>query len=158
MHNSRIQYYVSRFQSIYNGKPWYGESFDKKLYDITNEQAFRKPGEGLHTIAELVHHIVYWRTPLIKRLEGDSTFVASMESDDNWMSMERLQSLGWPAIRQHFDASQENLIALLSDQPDSFLDEKFSERYSNEELVQGIIDHDIYHLGQIALIRKMVTT
>ena len=156
MSRERINRYVDLFKTNYNGNPWYGESIDKKLTDITDTIAFRQPASGIHCIAELLHHMTYWRMPLISRLEGNRDFNASMESEENWNDLTKLKSIGWTSIKQEFDSSQEKLTRLLPAMEDSFLDEKFHKHYSYNDLIQGIIDHDIYHLGQIGLVKKMV--
>ncbi|NJM26979.1 MAG: DinB family protein, partial [Bacteroidia bacterium] len=82
---------------------------------------------------------------------------ASMESDDNWSSLERLRQKGWDRIQKEFAESQQALTEGLAAREDGFLDSPFGKTSTFEQLVQGIAQHDVYHLGQIGLIKKMTT-
>lgn len=156
MTNTGIQHYIERFQDIYNGAPWYGETIDVKLKDISDLIAFIQPHDGAHSIAELVKHMTYWRQSLIKRLEGDEAFKGSMKSPDNWISVDSLSAMGWQKIRDEFDEAQHKIIQLLSKQNDDLLTQEYSKGKTFEYLIEGIIDHDVYHLGQIGLVKKMI--
>lgn len=155
--NSRIQHYVNRFKEIYHGDPWYGENIQTKLKDCSPDIVFRKPG-GVHSIAELVSHITYWRRALLSRLEGDKSFVPSVKSADNWVDINKLKALGWDSIRSSLELSQEKITTLLSLKDDNFLGDEYLQGKSFDYLIQAIIDHDIYHLGQIGLVRKLCET
>ena len=157
MENTRSQHYAGRFRQIYDGSPWYGDNFVSKIADITSENAFVSPVTGLHAVAQVVAHMTYWRQALISRLRNSGKpFKPSMKSDDNWPSISHLQQTGWEKTRSAFDESQAEIIKLLSGQTDSFLAVEYDKGYSIDDLVQGIIDHDIYHIGQIGLIKKLV--
>lgn len=148
--------YVNHFKEVYNGKPWYGENIVSKLNGITDELAFVRPLENVHSIAEVVAHMTYWRKSLISRLNKDESFNASVESADNWRDPSQLREEGWDKVWSDFEASQEEIVEALSRQPVTILETEYSKGYTFAYLIQGIIDHDIYHLGQIGLIRKML--
>lgn len=153
---TRIQDFVNTFQTVFEGEPWFGDSIQTKLQDVSEAQAMTQPA-GQHSIAELVAHMTYWRQTLIHKLAGDRDWKASMESDDNWPSMERLKDKGWDRIREEFAHSQQALTEGLAAKEDTFLDSPFGKTSTFEQLVQGITQHDIYHLGQIGLIKKMTS-
>jgi len=155
MKNSQIFYYSNRFKEIYNGSPWYGETVDAKLSDVSDDNAFQQPISGVHSVGEIVSHMIYWRKALIAKLEG-GTFKTSMESPDNWKNIKELKTSGWKNLKSSFDESQHTITSLLEKQSDDFLKTEYSQGISMESLIQGIIDHDIYHLGQIGLVKKMV--
>jgi hypothetical protein len=155
MSNSKIMYYVNRFNEIFNGSPWYGETFEAKVNGITDVKAFVQPFNVAHSVAEIVAHMTYWRKGLVARLEGDNTFSLSMEDADNWVSIEKLKGKGWKKIVDDFNESQNKIIHLLPRKTDDFLKDEYSKGSSYEYLIQGIIDHDIYHLGQIGLIKRL---
>lgn len=156
MKKSQILYYSNRFQEIYNGSPWYGETIDAKLNDVSDGNAFLQPINGVHSVGEIVSHMIYWRKALIARLEG-GTFNTSMESEDNWKNVEELKASGWKKLKSAFDKSQLAITTLLEKQSDDFLKTEYSQGTSMESLIQGIIDHDVYHLGQIGLVKKMIS-
>lgn len=158
MNNESINKYVNRFREVYDGTPWYGENIVSKLNDLTGELAFTRPREDVHSVAEVVAHMTYWRQSLINRLNHDTSFKASVESEDNWRDLALLRADGWEKVRANFDASQQALVETLTGQTDAILAVEYAKDHTFEHLIQGVIEHDIYHLGQIGLIRKMLTT
>jgi len=139
-----------------DGEPWYGESILTKLRDVSDEEAFTRPEERIHSIAELVAHMIYWRIPLVKRLEGDSTYKGSMDSENNWTFPDKLLAKGWEEILLELDNTQEKIVELLANQNEEWLKNTYAHNYSYLDLVQGVLDHDIYHLGQIGIVKKLV--
>jgi uncharacterized damage-inducible protein DinB len=157
MNNVRILRYVENFKEIYDGSPWYGDNIVAKIDNLTNDTAFTRPVQGMHCVAEVVSHMTYWRQSLISRLKGDPSFKASVDSEDNWKDLVRLKAMGWDTVRNALVARQEELIRLLSQQSDDLLDKEYSDGSTYDYLIRGIIGHDIYHSGQIGLIRKFVS-
>lgn len=155
MDRASITQYMNHFKAVYNGNPWYGETIASKL-DGIDDLAFVRPLENVHSIAEVVAHMTYWRKSLISRLNKDESFNASVESEDNWRDLLQLRKEGWDKVRSDFETSQDAIVEALSRQPDTILETEYSEGHTFEYLIQGVIDHDIYHLGQIGLIRKML--
>lgn len=148
--------YTRNFGEIYNGDPWLGESFMGKLEDVTEKEAFTPPAIGVHTIAELVAHVIYWRSPIIKRLKGEKNYVGLMDSPENWPSLASLKSKGWKKLLEEFDESQEQLISLLEKAKPGFYNEQYKPGVSWDQMIEGVVQHDIYHLGQLALVKKMI--
>lgn len=156
MSNPSMTQYVTHFREVYNGNPWFGENIVSKLNGITDELAFVRPREDVHSIAEVVSHMTFWRKSLISRLNNDESFHASVESEDNWRNLSLLRREGWNKVRTDFEASQETISEILGRQPATILATEYAKDHTFEYLIQGVIDHDIYHLGQIGLIRKMI--
>ncbi len=153
--NPRITYYVEQFTEVYNGKPWYGDSIYHVLAIVTPANAFWQPVDGSHTIAQLTSHIIYWRQPLIKRLDGHFDNKPSAKSEDNWKTNEQLKKVGWKSLKKLLDESQTLLVSLLAQQKDSILKTKYSDTITFQELINGIIQHDLYHTGQIAHLKSL---
>ena len=157
MNNSRIRGYIRQLQQGYYGGNWLDEDFEKKLKLVNEENAFIKPDGHIHSIAEVTSHILEWRKELIERLSSGRGAVLQMESANNWYSNDFLKLNGWAMLKAGLDASQQELILLLENKDDTFLENKCSDDMSYEWLLAGLIEHDIYHLGQIGLIYKQVT-
>ena len=153
--NKKIQELVSQFNSIYAGTPWYGVSITDILDQVNEKMAYWQPNEKGHSIAQLVWHMTYWRQSLIKRLKGESTYKGSMKSEANWSTPEKLKSIGWDNMRTLLAESQKELTTLLSEQKDSLLPKAYTEKASYEDLIVGILHHDLYHTGQIAYLKSL---
>lgn len=152
-----MTHYIEQFEAIYDGEPWFGDSFITKLAGIDARQVFTRPQEGVHSIAELISHVIFWRTPLIKRLQNDLDYRATMDDESNWYPIEKLKSKGWKALLAEFDQSQKDLIRLLKKAPANFLEEPYRNGEKLDVLVNGVLQHDIYHLGQLGLVSKMLS-
>lgn len=133
----------------YRQQPWYGPSVEEVLQDISDTQAqCRVP--GTHSINELVAHMISWRTFVLRRLQGDAQYRVS--DDLNFP-----EPLPWEKTRAALATTQEQLLQALEQFPENRLYDQVpnsSYPYTFYTLLQGIIHHDIYHLGQIALLKK----
>ena len=151
----RIYHHIHQIQELYNGGSWLDESFAKKLKNETDHTAFQQPIAGVHSVAEIVWHCIYWRNTLIKRMEGDVGYRDRTVEEFNFLPNDRLKSLGWQNLLDQFEASQQKIIGLLDAQKDEFLDDIYFENDTYDHLISGIIQHDSYHLGQIGLVQKI---
>lgn len=148
--------YTRNFTEIYGGDPWLGESFMEKLDDVSEKEAFTPPMKGVHTIAELVAHVIYWRSPIIKRLKGEKDYVGLMDSPENWPTLASLKVKGWEKLLEEFDESQTQLISLLKKVKPEFYKEQYKPGVTWDQMIEGVVQHDVYHLGQLALVKKMI--
>ena len=154
--NKEIQYLVSQLQESFNGDPWFGRNAEKLLGEVTETLAFQKPN-GQHSIAELVWHMVNWREFVISRFKKDETKDLHYFEANDWRQLDHSDRSLWQHGLQKLNETQELLINILQDQTDSILDKIVEERtYSYRNLLNGIVQHDIYHLGQIAYLVKFL--
>lgn len=156
--NILINHLLQQLQDIQKGKLWMGASYERKLNSIDESLVFVRPLPDLHSIAEILSHITFWREEaLIKIKTGKGT--KTDDCEENWLSLEKLKAKGWSAIKDEYDKSLVALIALLKEKDDSFLDElyydtDFKGEYAYSFLINGMLHHDIYHLGQLGIIIK----
>ena len=149
--------YCQQLTDVMNADLWLDENFEKKLSQIQEDQVFKRPIPELHSVAELLSHLYEWRKDLIGRLKG---FPRSIQEDDdqrNWKTNTMLKAEGWENLYTNFHKSQHEIVSFLKTKDDSYLDEKYPHSdYSYKYLVQGLIHHDCYHLGQLGLTIKML--
>ena len=79
----------------------------------------------------------------------------------NWLPNEALKTKGWAQIKKEYDNTLNELIALLQDKDDAFLskiyyDTDFKGDYPYSFLINGMLHHDVYHLGQLGMIIKLL--
>lgn len=148
------QQLAKHLRDVHFGGNWTVSNLKDVLNGITWEQAIAKVGD-LNTIAILVFHINYFIGVASKVLEGGplegndklSFDHPPITSEKDWQQM---QNKTW-ADAEHFA----NLITQLPEDKlwEFFGNEKYGTYYRN---IQGIIEHTHYHLGQIALVKKML--
>lgn len=151
-----IKCFVKHQLDIISEEPWFGDGFRSKIDQLSNAEAFSKPLPSIHSVAELISHCTEWKKEGINQLKGNLP-VLGMESADNWKTNEALKKAGWEKIRKDFYATVKELVSILETKNDDFLEELTADkRYTNRFLLEGLLDHDVYHLGQIAITIKLI--
>jgi uncharacterized damage-inducible protein DinB len=141
---------AQRLEEIYRGEPWFGESLQTKLKTVTEETAYRQPVNNKHSIAEILSHMEFWRKSFIKQLKGEDASSFSGQSPDNWPDVGALKKQGWKKQVASFEETHNQLVSLLN---------KVNGKPLNDELVtnlSGMVDHDVYHMGQIGIVKSLV--
>jgi uncharacterized damage-inducible protein DinB len=156
MNNIEIQFIISQLQETYNGEPWFGRPVVQVLADISTKTAYHKP-EGGHSILELLWHMITWREFAIDRLQGAPQLTLHYFEQMDWRALDHNDMTLWQEGKEHLKETQDQLVALLQEQTDDILGKGVAERnYSFRKLLHGLIQHDIYHLGQIAYAHKRI--
>lgn len=154
MRTTIIQNLIRQLMEVENGDLWLDENFEKKLQHVTESNAFVRPIAGLHSVAEILSHLIIWRRINIRRMNGEKVDIP-VTHPDNWKTNEELRHLGWEPILKDFYASQQDVISLLDGKDDKYL-ETVSTHHGKDfkYLVEGLVHHDFYHLGQLGLTIK----
>jgi uncharacterized damage-inducible protein DinB len=144
---------AKHLRDLHFGGNWTAASLKDVLADVTWEMAADKV-DSFHTIAELVFHMNYFIAITIKVLEGGPLEGKDAVSFD----VHQIKSENdWTALTDKTWADAEKMASLVEQLPDSKLWEPFVEaKYGTwYRAIQGPIEHCHYHLGQIALIKKL---
>ena len=112
---------------------------------------------GSKSIIELLYHILAWREILVSRLEGDFESQIEMNSEKDWKRYSGLNKQAWEEMLKRLDRNQTRLLDILKGKDDNFLDKKNNPKgYDLGVLLDSMMQHDTYHLGQIALIKSQL--
>jgi len=136
------------------GPQWHGPSLGDLLGDVTHEQAARRPARSVHTIWELVLHIMTWVDVPHERLGGVPRKDVGISED--WPALPTATADAWRAsvkrLEERHRALAETVRSLRAEQ----LDEKVAGHdYTVREMLHGVVEHGSYHGGQIALLKKL---
>lgn len=152
---NELQFIIAQLKEAYEGDPWFGRSADKLLSEVPADMAFEKPN-GQHSLAELVWHMINWKEFAISRMEAGGKELSYFEEND-WRELDHNDQTLWQKGVDRLHETQRQLIALLAKQEESILDKNVAGReYTYRKLAHGILQHDIYHLGQIAYLVKLL--
>lgn len=152
---TQIEELIREFKTIYNGSPWLGNSIKSVLEGIAPEKALETPLREVNCIAGLVSHMITWRMLLIKRMENDDTYDVNQEESFNYSNYGSTSTEIWNHLLNRLDETQNKIVDLLASQQEDFLNKKVARRtYDFRHLTHGVIQHDIYHMGQIAILKK----
>lgn len=158
MGNILIKDMIQQLKDVENADLWIDENFEKKFSQINDKTAFEQPISDMHSVAEIVSHLIEWRKEVLSRLNGNPRGL-EMNDTANWRSNEELKEQGWDHLLSDFYSSQQRVISFLEEKDDSYLyasypfaDPSFPHNF--KYLATGLIHHDLYHLGQIGIVIK----
>jgi uncharacterized damage-inducible protein DinB len=151
MMNNEVHSLIRRLEELYNGKNWVAVGAEPVLDDIEPGSALEHKVSGRHSALEVLQHINAWRTFLLRKLQGETDFDLTPETD--WISNKKLSPELWQDTVLEFKSLHIRIIEELQQLDDSALDQMVGKRrYDLRRLINGIIQHDYYHFGQIVLL------
>jgi uncharacterized damage-inducible protein DinB len=157
---------VDELRRAHDGDPWHGSPVRDVLAGVSADVAARRPIPGAHTVWEIVLHMTAWRREVARRLR---TGVADVPADGDWPPVGgdgagdgAGEEAAWEAALAALDAAHAELVRAVAALPESRLDEPLGDRrdrpagtgVSYYVMLHGVAQHDAYHAGQIALLRK----
>jgi uncharacterized damage-inducible protein DinB len=151
---------IDQFEREIAGQPWHGPSLASILEGISAEQAARKPSADAHSIWEIVLHMTGWKREVARRARGHE---ASEPAAGDWPSPGEISEQRWAAARADNRRAHEDLVDLVRGLADEELSAKVKGNpaafigagISVKATLYGLLQHDVYHAGQIALLKKM---
>jgi uncharacterized damage-inducible protein DinB len=154
----RIQDQVRRVyegDACHQGEAWHGTPVRAVLTGVTAGMAIKRVVPSVHTIWELVLHMTVWRRVVVRRIGGEP--VVHLTPQEDWPRREDETEGAWQSVLAELDDSQKRLVAAIGAMPGSQLDERVpGHDYDFYVMLHGIVQHDIYHAGQIALVKKLL--
>lgn len=154
--NKETQYIIKNLETTLSGQPWFGRGVYEVLGEIDESKAHTKPNENSHSLADLIWHMNTWAAFTLAALENKSSEdIKTIEALD-WRTIEPAKHT-WKAGLAELKSTHERIIKLLKEKEDDFLSEIVPNRqYNYRFMLNGLAQHNIYHLGQIAYIKKML--
>ena len=153
-----IDYIITTLKSVLEGEPWYGKAVMSILRDVNPALAYEKPNENSHSFIELLYHMITWAEFTLKSLEKDKQIDMVAFEKLDWREIDRREHT-WEKGMAQFKVTHDLIIELLRTKDDAVLSEKVDYReYNNRFLLHGLIQHDIYHAGQIAYATKLLSS
>lgn len=139
---------INTLKHTYEKNAWHGPSVKEALADVSEQQSTNRIGDS-HSIIELVTHMTAWRNYVTEKLNGNDTF--ELTDEQNFPNEK-----DWNNALANLEQSQLNLLKALSETSDEKLNEMVPGRkFKFHVMLHGIIHHDLYHTGQIVLLKKI---
>ncbi len=150
---TELERFNKLFADHYSGEPWIEINLIQTLNGINEGEANRKLG-NLNTVWQIVNHMISWRETLLKRIQNQN--IAAPENNF-FDTVADVSHEAWELTKARLGFSQDALLGYLSPANAVNLDEHPNGGvYTRYELIQAILQHDIYHLGQLVLIKKLL--
>lgn len=135
------------------GDPWHGPGVKQALEGIPQGDAFLRVSPEVHTVAEIVSHMSTWIQHVRKSL-GGSQPVEKVTPEQDWPS--DFDSDDWDRVLKGLDDDYEQLVKRVGQLAEcEILESVPGTETTRFDLVMGILLHNIYHAGQISLLKKM---
>jgi len=155
VHSNEITRLESQLRLAFEGPAWHGPAVLELLRDVTPVEAAARPIEGAHTIWELVLHLTATYDLVLDRLRGNARQLTPAE---DWPPMAKPTDANWQqaiaALRGRNEATR---VAVLRFDPNQLSAPLVPEPpYSAYEQFIGLTQHDLYHAGQIALLKRAI--
>jgi uncharacterized damage-inducible protein DinB len=139
----------------YSGKAWHGPSLRALLRGVTAAQAAQRPVANAHTIWELVLHTAAWDRVVCERILGGKT--TELPTEQNFPTVTDTSDAAWKKALKELDKQHRALAAAMLKFPAAKLDRNLrGGDYTYYITMHGAVQHDLYHAGQIAILKKLV--
>jgi uncharacterized damage-inducible protein DinB len=141
--------------------PWYGPATYDIIDKVPFEAAYEKPTGSIHNIAGILIHMLGWMQEVTARMGGQT---AGDPAGGDWPDPGTPDEEKWKQLVADFKLSNVTLTGIIENFPNDKWDQPISDhRFSDtgkgvsfQEMIEGLIQHHIYHGGQIALLNRIV--
>ena len=141
---------LAAIDEAYERKSWHGTNLRGSLRGMTAEEAIWRPAPGRNNAWELAVHAAYWKYAVRRRLRGDKRGSFPLKGSNFFPSPKKPDEKAWRealALLDHQHRALRDTIASLS--PKDLEDNK------KRAMLTGIAAHDLYHTGQIQLLKRL---
>jgi len=153
---SECERLADQIRRAFAGEAWHGDSLLEILAGVDAARAAARPIKHAHTMWEPVLHIAAWDDVTIRRASGNA---ATLTDEQNFPTVRDASEAAWRATMESVKRTHDNLVKTVAAFPDSRLMEqvpgKTQPYYNFFYLFSGIVQHELYHAGQIAILKKL---
>lgn len=138
---------LANLDAAYYRKGWHGTTLRGSVRGLTAKDVYWRPGRVRHNIYELTLHAAYWKYAVRQKLTGGKRGSFSMKGS-NWFASPKAED----------EASWRDAVALLESEHRALLSAVPSANLEDAKtlrLIYGVAAHDVYHTGQIQLIKRL---
>ncbi len=147
---------VAQMQGAFSGEAWHGPALQELLAKISAAQAAAQPFPHVHSIWEITLHIAVWKRIVRRRWQGEVVVEAPPAED--WPAVRATNKIAWATTQKELLLVHQELLEAVTPGPDARLDEIVpGQKISNYVMLHGVIQHDLYHAGQIAVLHRAQT-
>jgi uncharacterized damage-inducible protein DinB len=153
---------LDAYDLAYDRQSWHGTNLRGSIRGLTLKQVSSRPGRGRHNIWEVVVHCAYWKYAVLRRLTGQKRGSFPLKGS-NWFlrpapdhATLRARQDAWNDDVALLERMHRELRAAIAALPESSLGPaRRSPTVTPAWLIHGIIAHDLYHAGQIQMLKRL---
>lgn len=141
---------LRNLDEAYEKRAWHGTNLSGALRGVTAKEAWFRPARGRHNIYELTAHAAYWKYAVRRRLTGEKRGSFTIKGSNWFQAPPRPDEDTWRAVVALLHTEHRALREVIA-----ALDESRLENPKTLGMVLGIAAHDLYHCGQIQLVKRL---
>jgi hypothetical protein len=154
--NKEIQSIVRNLQNVLDGQAWYGRPVYAILEEVNAADVYKKPNGKGHSLIELLYHTLNWAAFVLEAVKESREKEVGYFEESDWITIDPARH-DWQKGLAELKLVHRQLITILETKYDAFLKEIVAGRKFNYRfMLNGLIQHNIYHLGQVAYINKFL--
>lgn len=143
---------ADQLKRAFEGDAWHGPSVLEVLEGVSAHAAPAKPISGAHSIWELVLHIAAWDGAIRRRMEGQAL---QLSPEQDFPPVKDTSDSAWHSALESLKQRHADLIQGVLAMPDHRLTSQVPGKdYDFYHMLHGAVQHELYHAGQIALLKK----
>jgi uncharacterized damage-inducible protein DinB len=150
---SQVESLADQLERAFRGGAWHGPAVAETLANVDEATAAARPLDGAHSIWEIVHHLTVWNDVPRRRLNGER--LQNLPPERDWPPVEDTSAGAWraalEALEEAHTAFHDRVLELSDDQLD---DPVTGSESTVRGTIFGVLQHNGYHAGQIALLGK----
>lgn len=145
---------ADQISRAFRGESWHGPSVCEVLAGVSAEDAAAHPIAGAHSIWEIVLHMTGGYRLVLRRVRGER---AQLSPEEEWPPVPVPSSDAWQESQQTLYDLNQQLQSAVRAFPAERLSQEMGSRYSALVQFYGTPQHDVYHAGQIVLLKKALS-
>lgn len=158
MSSSVIEVLLRSIDEAFDHKSWHGTNLKGSLKGLSADQAAWRPHPARHNIWEIAVHAAYWKYVVRRRLRSEARGTFPLKGS-NWIvrpAAEAFSEANWKSdVRLLIDTHESLRDAIAALKPKDLDHVPQESKVSNLSLITGISAHDLYHAGQIQLLKRL---
>lgn len=141
------------FDEAYEKKAWHGPNLRQAIRGVSSKEAAWRPAPGRHNIWEETVHAAYWKYAVRRRIEGGKRGSFALKGSNFFPRPEkgRANETAWRADKKLLEREHRALRAAIERVLETQRGTKFLRQ------MYGVALHDVYHAGQIRLLRRLMS-
>ena len=150
---SQVESLADQLERAFRGGAWHGPAVAEALDGVDAATAASRSLPGTHSIWEIVHHLTVWNDAPRQRLDGEA--MQNLPAERDWPPVGDVSTGAWQAALTALEEAHAALHARVLELTDAQLEDPVAGSDPTVRgMLFGVLQHNAYHAGQIALLRK----
>ena len=156
-HSPEIRLLLQGIEEGYAKKAWHGTNLRGSIRGLTAKEAAWRPGKGRHNIWEITVHCAYWKYVVWRRITGEQRGSFPLQGSNWFTRPQEMSEAAWKQdVKLLNDMHRLLTGAVAGLRPADLKKYPKGSRFDNRSTIFGIAAHDLYHTGQIQLLKRFM--